>query len=171
MANDIFKLDGEENVPHGFLFVKCHVIFDIKMEDFNHKTCLVAGGLMTDVPVTFTYASVVTRETVCIALMMAALNLLEVMAADIMNAFITAPCKEKIWTTHGSEFGKDTGKKAIIVRALYGLKSAGQAFREHLADFMRSLGYKSCIADPDLWYKPVPGRKTMATLNPIICTC
>ncbi len=129
------------------------MIFDIKMEDFRRKACLVAGGHMTNVPATYTYASVVTRETVRIALMLAALNSLDVMAADIMNAYITAPCKEKIWTTLGPEFGKDKGKKAIIVRALYGLKSAGQAFREHLADCMHSLGYKSCLADPDLWYK------------------
>ncbi len=47
--------------------------------------------------------------------MLAALNLLEVMAADIMNAYITALCKEKIWTTLSSEFGKDKCKKAIIV--------------------------------------------------------
>ncbi len=50
--------------------------------------------------------------------MLAALNSLEVMAADIMNAYITALCKEKIWTILGSEFGKDKGRKAIIVRAL-----------------------------------------------------
>ena len=75
-------------------------------------------------------------------------------AADIMNAYITAPTKEKIWTTLGPEFGNDADKKAIIVRALYGLKSSGAAFRNHLAECMYNLGYKSCLADPDLWYKP-----------------
>ena len=54
----------------------------------------------------------------------------------------------------GTEFGPNAGKRAIIVRALYGLKSAG-SFRNHLADCMRTLGYKSCLADPDLWYKPM----------------
>ncbi len=53
---------------------------------------------MTIVPATNMHASVVTRETVSIALMLAALNLLEVMETDIMNAYITALCKEKIWT-------------------------------------------------------------------------
>ncbi len=62
---------------------------------------------MTDVPPTITYASVVSCETVCIALTMAALNALKVMVADIMNAYITAPNKEKIWTLLGPEFGKD----------------------------------------------------------------
>ena len=85
---------------------------------------------------------------------MAALNDLEVKTADIKNAYLTAPVTEKIWTVLGPEFGPDCGKKAIVVRALYGLKSAGAAFRNHLADCMSTLGYTSCLADQDLWYKP-----------------
>ena len=37
------------------------------------------------------------------------------------------------------------------MHALYGLKSSGDNFREHLADCMRNLGYEPCLADPDLW--------------------
>ena len=62
---------------------------------------------------------------------------------------------EIIHTTLGAEFGEDEGKTAIIIRALYGLKSSGASFRNHLADCMRMLGYQSCLADPDLWYKPM----------------
>jgi hypothetical protein len=39
------------------------------------------------------------------------------------------------------------------VRTLYGLKSAGAAFHTHLASFMHQMGYTSCKAEPDLWYK------------------
>ncbi len=53
----------------------------------------------------------------------------------------------------GPNFGSNAGKSAVIVRALYGLKSAGAAFCAHLASFMRQMGYTSCKADPDLWYK------------------
>ena len=45
------------------------------------------------------------------------------------------------------------GKKAIIVRALYGLKSAGASFGNHIADFMRLLGYEPCRAETALWFK------------------
>ena len=70
-----------------------------------------------------------------------------------MNAYITAPCRKKIWTTLGREFGDDCGWKAIVVQALYGLKSSGAAFRAHLAGCMHDMGYVSCPADPDLWLK------------------
>ena len=101
--------------PVGHQFIKCHMIFDVKMEDLRRKARMVAGGHMTDVPPTITYASVVSRETVRIALTMAALHDLNVKTADIMNAYIKAPCAEKVYTKLGSEFGPDEGKVAIIV--------------------------------------------------------
>jgi hypothetical protein len=51
------------------------------------------------------------------------------------------------------KIGEDTGKLALIVRALYGLKSVGDASRSHLASCMDQLGWKPCIADQDLWLK------------------
>ena len=54
----------------------------------------------------------------------------------------------------GTEFGQDAGKKAIIVHALYGLKSSGGSFSRQISDCMRNLGYTPCKADPDLWFKP-----------------
>ncbi len=140
-------------VPIGYQKTSCHMIFDIKMEDFRRKARLVTGGYRTKAPATITYTSVVSRETVRIILLMAALNDLEVKIGNVLNALITAPVTKKVWTVLGPEFGSDAGKSAVIVRALYGLKSASTAFRAHLASFMRQLGYTSCKADPDLWYK------------------
>ena len=70
-----------------------------------------------------------------------------------MNAYITAPITEKVWTIMGPEFGADQGKKVLIVRVLHGLKSAGAAYRTHLCIGMKGLGYTPCLADPDLCYK------------------
>jgi hypothetical protein len=78
---------------------------------------------------------------------------LNVKVGDVLNAYITAHITEKVWTVLGPEFSIDAGKSAIIVHTLYGLKSAGAVFRAHLASFMRQMGYTSCKADPDLWYK------------------
>ncbi len=88
----------------------------------------MAGGHQTKAPVTITYASVVSRETVCLALTIASLDDLEVKVGDVLNAYITAPAKEKVWTILQPKFGHDIGRSAIIVHALHGLKSAGAAF-------------------------------------------
>jgi hypothetical protein len=147
----VFKiLANGDKVPIGFQRMRCHMIFDIKMEDLRRKSRLVAGGHMTDASATTTFASVVSRETVQIALTLAGLNNLQVKVSDIENAYITAPCSEKIWSVLGPEFGSDAGKIAIVVRALYGLKSAGASFRNHLADCMKHLGFAPCLANPDL---------------------
>ncbi len=155
--------DGK-TAPIGYQKIPCHMVFDIKMKDFKRKAQLVASGHKTEAPATFTYASVVSHKTVRIALMLAALNDLQVKAGDVLNAYITAPVKEKVWTILRPEYGNNSGKSAIIVRALYGLKSAGAAFCAHLASFMRRMGYTSCKADPDLWFKAKTRPNEFCTL-------
>ncbi len=59
------------------------MIFDVKMEDFRRKARLVAGGHMTKAPATLTYASVMSQETMCIALLVAALNDIDIWVADV----------------------------------------------------------------------------------------
>jgi hypothetical protein len=49
--------------------------------------------------------------------------------------------------------GTHKGKVVVIVRALYGLKSSGARFREHLAQTMRDAGFTGCKADPDVWLR------------------
>jgi hypothetical protein len=100
-----------------------------------------------------TYASVVSRDSVRIALTLAALNDVDVMMGDIQNTYLTAPITEKVWTILGPEFVEDNGKRNLIVRALYGLKSTGAAFSNHLASCMYHLGWKPCLSDQDLWIK------------------
>ena len=73
------------------------------------------------------------------------------MACDIQNAYLTANCREKIWTYAGPEFGSERGQPMIIKKALYGLKSSGAAFRAHLAETLHDIGFKPTKADPDVW--------------------
>ena len=110
---------------------------------------------MTEVPTNLTYSSVVSRDSVRIALTVAALNGVDILACDIQNAYLSAPCRERIWTIAGPEFGvKDCGKTMLVVRALYGLKSSGAAFRSFLAETLYDLGYHPSSADPDVWMRP-----------------
>jgi hypothetical protein len=100
-----------------------------------------------------TYSSVVSHDSVWITFLIAALNDLDIMSMDLENAFIQAPCREKIWFEGGLECGEDQGKVCIVVRSLYGLKSAGAAFRAALAEVLKDLGYTSTKADPDVWIR------------------
>ena len=141
--------DGHR-IPQNYQFFHCHIIYNAKMEDFHHKARYAAVEHMKNPLPTITYAIVVGRETVRIALTLTALNGLEVNAGDIKNVYVTAPVTEKIWTKLGEEFRADTVKMAIIVQTLYGLKYSGATFRNHMADCIRHMGYASCLAEPDL---------------------
>jgi hypothetical protein len=143
---------GKANELVGYQEIKCHVIFDVKM-DFTRKARFVAGGHMTETPGSLTYSSVVSRDSIRIAFLIAGLNGLDVLAGDVTNAYLNAPCREKIWFEGKLETGQDNGKVLVLTRALYGLKSSGAAWRADLAGTLRDIGFKSTQADPDVWIK------------------
>jgi hypothetical protein len=144
----------------GYQEIKCHVIFDVKM-DFTRKARFVAGGHMTETPESMTYSSVVSRDSIRIAFLIAGLNDLDVLAGDVTNAYLNAPCRERIWFEGKLETGADSGKVLVLTRALYGLKSSGAAWRADLAGTLRDLGFTSTQADPDVWIKQTPDHYEM----------
>jgi hypothetical protein len=145
----------EKELPPGYQKIKCHFIFDIKMgENFRRKARLVANGNETEAPSALTYSSVVSRDSVRIALLIASLNDLKLLACDIQNAYLTADCREKIYIKAGHEFGSEAGSIMVIRKALYGLKSSGAAFRAHLAETLYDLNYQPTKGDPDVWIRP-----------------
>jgi hypothetical protein len=146
-------LNGEESIPTTYQDIRCHMIFDVRMDDFHRNARFVAGGHTTYTPHAMTYANGVSRESVMIAPTLTALNDMDVKMADIENAYLTAPITEKVWTVLGPEFGDEAGKRTLIETALYGLKSSGAAFRNHLAECMNKLGWNLCCNDRDLWMK------------------
>ena len=90
--------------------IKGHMIFDVKLDrKFTRKSRIVGGEHMTEPPSSLTYSTVVTRESVRIAFLLAGLNDLEVKSADISNAYLNAPAREKCWIVAGPEFGSDVG--------------------------------------------------------------
>lgn len=141
--------------PPGWRKASGHLVFDVKM-DLTRKSRWVLDGHLTELPGNIsTYAGVVSRESVRIALTYAALNGLDVTAADIRNAYLQAPSSCQDYIVCGLEFGLEhVGKKALIRRALYGGKTAGRDFRNHLRECMGFLGFKTCLADPDVWMRP-----------------
>ena len=119
-----------------------------------------------------TDASVVGRETVRVAFLVEALNDLKVLAGDIQNAYLNAFTREKIYFKAGDEWKADKGKIIIITRALYGLKSSALMWCNHLADTIgNKLGFKSSLADPDLWYKAMITSEEVEYYAYIVCWC
>eukprot|EP00957_Ditylum_brightwellii_P032903 2494563-Ditylum_brightwellii.AAC.1 len=101
------------------------------------------------------YTGVVSRESVRTAFTYATLNNLDVWAADIQNAYLQAPTSQRHYIVCGVEFClENAGKQALIRKAMYGGKSAGEDFCNHLRECMRHLRFISCPTDPDVWMRP-----------------
>ena len=88
---------NKEDLPPGYRQIKFHMIFDIKLgKNFRRKERLVEGAHTRTAPSSITFLSVVSRDSVRIALTIVALNELDIMACDINNAYLTALCRKKI---------------------------------------------------------------------------
>jgi hypothetical protein len=90
------------------------VIFDIKV-DLTRKARFVAGGHWTDPPSQVTYSTVVSRDSMRIDFLIAAINNIEILSADLGNAYLYAPTKEKVHTTAGPEFGPNRIGQTVII--------------------------------------------------------
>jgi hypothetical protein len=121
-------LNEGQKAPDGWHKVTGHLVSDVKM-DFTRKARWVLDGHKTADPIGSSYVEVVSSESIRVA----ALNHLDVCAADIRNAYLQAPSSRKDYIVCGAEFGLEhVGNVALIHRALYGGKTAGKDFRNHL---------------------------------------
>jgi hypothetical protein len=76
---------------------------------------------MTDPPSYLTYSSIVAQDSIRLDILIDALHYLEIMTADIENAYSNATTKEKVHTICGPEFGQQyIGRIALIHKALCG---------------------------------------------------
>jgi Reverse transcriptase (RNA-dependent DNA polymerase) len=130
-----------------------HMVFDTKLDcNFTRKARIVANGNETSPPPGITYASVVSRDSVRVALLYASLNDIDVLSCDVGNAYLNTNCREKLWVEAGPEFGSDEGSVMIIRKALYGLSSSGAAaWRAMVSQTLIEQGYVNTIADSDVW--------------------
>jgi hypothetical protein len=75
--------------------------------DFTCKARFVAGGHRMDPPKALTYSSVISRESLHIAMLVVGLNDLDIQMADIGNAYLNAPTTKKCYVIAGDVFGPE----------------------------------------------------------------
>ena len=89
----------------------------------------MANGHTISPPSSIAYSSVVSRESVRIAFLLASLYDLDIFACDICNAYLNSKFREKLCTEEGMDFGTEKVMVMIRARVLYGFKSSGAAWR------------------------------------------
>ena len=109
-----FKHHGYKPPPD-WIETSGHLIWDVKI-DFTRKARWVKDGHKTADIVLSSFAGVVSRESVPIALTYAALNDIPVVAADIQNAYLQAPSSEKHYIICSGKFGEEHRGKVALIR-------------------------------------------------------
>ena len=102
--NNLISFEFTENDDDSFTRdpeyqqISVHMVFDVKLTGLVRKARLCADGHKVDeVAREHTYSSVPSRDSVRMFFLLAALNDLDVLAADIQNAYLSAPIKEKYY--------------------------------------------------------------------------
>ncbi len=164
-----FEFRDNDEMPIGYERIRCHMVFHVKIV-LTRKARFCANGNEADPPKESTFSTVVSRDTVRLFFLLAALHNTDILSADIQNANLNAQVKERLYTIAGKEFGpKYEGRPVMIVRALHGLRSSGKSFRDHLAGNLREMGYESAKADPDFWMRRDVKRDGTEYYRYVIC--
>lgn len=146
-------LEDHEYLPDGYKRIPYHIVFDVKF-DLRRKSRLVAGGNWCDPPKEDVYSGVVSLDTIRLGFLLGSMNNLSVCAADVGTAFLYGKTTEKVFVTAGPEFGPGVaGKRMVIDKGLYGLRSSSARFHEHLSTKLRNMGFLPSKADADFWYR------------------
>ena len=134
------------NAPPGYQKIRVHLIFAVKY-DGRHKARLVADGHLTPEPVESIYSGVVSLRNLKLVIFLGKLNNLELLGADIGNAYLEVPPEEKLYIVTGPEFEDWEGYILTFSKALYGLKSSGKRWAETLHDILKDMDFTSSRAD------------------------
>jgi hypothetical protein len=116
--------EGKKELVEDSKRIPCHMIFDVRF-NFTRKAQFIAGGHITDLPTSLKYSSVVAWGS--LAFLIIALNDLDILTANVSNAYLNAHIKKRVHTICGSDGPSFIGIIAVIIRALYNLKSSRAA--------------------------------------------
>jgi hypothetical protein len=75
------------------------------------------------------------------------------MVGNSSSAYLEAYTKEKVSFIAGPKLGPLKGHLLTIEKALYGLRSSGTRWHDHVTDTLHDMEYLTCKADPDVWLK------------------
>ena len=92
-----FEFDENDTVcDKSYTKITTHMAFGVKLGTLTRKARLCADGhKVPTLPKESTYSSVPSRDSVRIFFLLAALNGIDILSADIQNVYLTAPLTEK----------------------------------------------------------------------------
>ena len=118
MEYKVFRDHGKNvRAPAGYKQIRVHLVFDVKY-DLRRKARLVAGGHLTDPSKEDVYSGVVSLRSIRICMLLAKLNDLKIVTADVGNAYLEAFTREKLFIVAGPEFGSTLEGHVLLIEEM-----------------------------------------------------
>ena len=111
---------------------------------------MVVGVHRTDHLDSIAHSFIVSCDFVIIEFVIADLNTMDILAADIRSAYPNSPCHEKFYFTARDKFVNRKYSNIIVVCDLYGINSSGSAWRSHCVETMRYMNLVPLEGDNDV---------------------
>ena len=112
---------------------------------------MVAGDHMTDPTDYITYLSIISRDYVRIAFVIADLNWLDILVEDIGNSYINDHCSKTVYFTARAEFDNQKYANVIVVHVLYRIKYITAACRAYWYEIMRDMNVVPLEDNSNVW--------------------
>jgi Reverse transcriptase (RNA-dependent DNA polymerase) len=142
-------------LPAGRETVGCRWVFVKKKnehgETMKYKARLVAQGFSqkpgTDYSDNGTFAPVMRFETLRTMLAKSAVNNWKLRQFDIKGAYLHGELEEEIYMAQAPGYNDGTNSVHLLIRAIYGLKQAGNVWNTKLNGVLTDLGYTQLKSD------------------------
>uniref|UniRef100_A0AAV1TKQ0 Reverse transcriptase Ty1/copia-type domain-containing protein n=1 Tax=Peronospora matthiolae TaxID=2874970 RepID=A0AAV1TKQ0_9STRA len=149
--------------------IGCKWVFRIKRDQFGvivkFKARLVAKEFTQRPGVDYfdTFAPVARKESINVALALAAEENLKIENVDVDNDFLYGEVKEEIYMDQPDGFvdERHRGKKCLMHKALYGTKQAAREWNQRLNHHLEGQGVKKAAADPCVYVRRSKGNSVL----------
>ena len=96
-----FEFNDDDITPVGHSELTVHMVFNVKITLTRKERLVADGHKVPEVAKESTFSLVPTRNSIQLFFTLAALNDFNVLSADIQNAYLMAPIKEKYYVIAG----------------------------------------------------------------------
>ena len=141
------------------------------MADVNHqekfKARFVTDEYLTKEPTETVYSGVASLRNLRLAIFPAELINLQLLGANVGNAYVQALTKQKLYIVACPEFEELQGHVPAMYKALYGTRSGGAYWHDNPIDILQQMGF----LQPPLFWKgdtggPVPRQRGVTEFSP-----
>jgi hypothetical protein len=159
-------------LPPGRKALKNKWVFRIKRDSnanvvrYKARLCACGYSQVSGIDYKDIYAPVVRAESFRLFLSIVAARNMECIQMDVVTAFLNGKIEEEVFMKQAPGYTDKSCPDHVckIMKNLYGLKQAPRVWHKTIDPYLKSLGFKSLIADPCIYYKWDNGKLTFISL-------